>query len=39
MNLGLSAPMAAIRLVVEVRGLAHKVGLVIGINLMYYMGI
>ena len=37
MDLGLSAPMAAVRVVVEVRDLPHEVRLVMGINLMYNM--
>ena len=39
MDMGLSAPMAAIRMVLEVRDLCHQVGLVMGINLMYNMSI
>ena len=34
-DLGLSAPMAAVRVMVEVRDLHQKVGLVMGIILMY----
>ena len=39
MDMGLPAPMVAIRVVVEVRDLRHQVGLVMGINLMYDMSI
>ena len=38
-DLGMLAPMVAIRVMVEVRDLHHQVGLVMGINLMYYMSI
>ena len=37
MHLVLLAPMAAIRVMVEVQDLHHQVGLVMGINLMYDM--
>ena len=39
MEIGLLVPMAAIRMVVEVRDLHHQVRLVMGINLMYNMSI
>ena len=39
LDLGLLAQTVAIRVVVEVRDLHHHVGLVMGINLMYYMSI
>jgi len=37
LDMGLSAPMAAIRVVLEVRNLHQEVGLVMGINLIYNM--
>ena len=39
LDLGLLAQIVAIRMMVEVRDLHHQVGLVMGINLMYYMSI
>ena len=39
MDQGLSAPMAAFRVMVEVQDLHHTVGLLMGINLMYNMSI
>ena len=38
-DMGMSAPMAAVRVVVEVRDLPHEARLVMGINLMYNMSI
>ena len=39
MDMDLSAPMAAVRVELEVRNLHHKVRLVVGIDLMYNMSI
>ena len=36
-GLGLSGPLTAVRVVVEVRDLHHSVRLVMGINLMFIM--